>query len=279
MLKEPLKLIAMSGSKINNISKYWKEIDYDVSSYIIVWDNKESRFFLENNNKEFLFSYILLSYKYGILLPNNLQLNDNLTENIYDLLDNEKTIFPDNWINFSFNKLYSYTNGLLYQSILFVNDNNELKPEKIVNADLLITYQDIILNNNDSVYAEPVKILFFRNYFSITFGNDAFFEKLNNKKTTGIVDNSETAYLNTPRFNSFLRDFIILCFEYGATDFNFEWLGDENISEKGILFGDEVVYYEDIYDLLPEEHKYKLFEEIQVEMDDTNYKKWLDESK
>lgn len=278
MLKEPLKLIKMSGKKINNISEYWKHMDFDVSAYTIMWNTTESKIFLEEKTLDFIYVYILLTYKYGILLPNNIQLNNNLTVNISYLIENEKTIFPNDWINFSFNKLYSYSNGLLYKSVLFVSKNDELISRQIVNTDLLMTYEDFF-KESDNAYAEPVTILFFKNYFYITFNSDAFFEKLNNRKTNGEIDNSETAYLNTPRFNSFLRDFIILCFQYGATDFEFEKLGYENISEKGVLFGNEIVYYEDIYDLLPEEHKYKLFEEVQVELDDTNYKKWLEKNK
>ena len=60
-----------------------------------------------------------------------------------------------------------------------------------------------------------------------------------------------------------------------AIDFDFEDLGLNDFTENGVLFNDEVLFYEDIYDLLPEEHKYKPFEEIQIELDDTNYKKWL----
>lgn len=268
----------MSGKKINNISEYWKHMDFDVSAYTIMWNTTESKIFLEEKTLDFIYVYILLTYKYGILLPNNIQLNNNLTVNISYLIENEKTIFPNDWINFSFNKLYSYSNGLLYKSVLFVSKNDELISRQIVNTDLLMTYEDFF-KESDNAYAEPVTILFFKNYFYITFNSDAFFEKLNNRKTNGEIDNSETAYLNTPRFNSFLRDFIILCFQYGATDFEFEKLGYENISEKGVLFGNEIVYYEDIYDLLPEEHKYKLFEEVQVELDDTNYKKWLEKNK
>ncbi|MDN3693623.1 hypothetical protein QWZ06_15665 [Chryseobacterium tructae] len=43
--------------------------------------------------------------------------------------------------------------------------------------------------------------------------------------------------------------------------------------ENGVLF------YEDIYDLLPEEYKYKPFEEIQIQLDNTNYKKWAEKNK
>ncbi|KPH14715.1 hypothetical protein [Chryseobacterium sp. ERMR1:04] len=144
---------------------------------------------------------------------------------------------------------------------------------------MLITYQDVIFNNDDSIYAAPVKISFLKDHFFITFCSDAFFDELSNDNSNVIIDNSETAYLNTPRFNSFLRDFIILCFEYGATDLEFDDLEYENISEQGILFGNEIVYYEDIYDLLPEEHKYKPFKEIQVELDDTNYKIYMENKK
>ncbi len=89
--------------------------------------------------------------------------------------------------------------------------------------------------------------------------NDIFNLWIDNKKTKrdpniggkGFwVDNSELAYLNTPRLNSFLRDLKKLCFDYGANKFEFENLGLNDFSEDGVLFDGEVIYYEDTVGLL-----------------------------
>ncbi|WP_133147505.1 hypothetical protein [Chryseobacterium aquaticum] len=267
----------MNGNKTNNTSEYWKEMDYDVSTFTISWNSKESQIFLENKTSDFICSYILLTNKYGILLPHNITELTDLKRIVNEIDVKSDSIDSSIWKKFNY--LYNYKNKkLLYHSLLFIQ-KEKIFAEKIVNADLLLTYQDIVVKNNDSIYAEPVTILFFKNYFYMTFNSDAFFDELDNDNADIIIDNSETAYLNTPRFNSFLRDFIILCFQYGATDFEFEKLRHENFSEQGILFGNEIVYYEDIYDLLPEEHQYKPFKEIQVELDDTNYKKYLENKK
>lgn len=269
----------MNGNKINNTSEYWKEMDYDVSSYTIDWNNENAKQYLEENEEDFIYQYILLANKYGILLPHNIKMSDHIREDVVNLVRTDKNIYPKDWIAFRINKLFRYKDGLLYNSHIYTQRNSIITLEEIVNADLLVTYQDVIFNNDDSIYAAPVKITFFRDHFYITFCADTFFDELSNDNADVVIDNSETAYLNTPRFNSFLRDFIVLCFQYGATDFKFEKLRHENFSEQGILFGSEIVYYEDIYDLLPEEHKYKPFEEIQVELDNTNYKKYLKKNK
>lgn len=265
----------MNGNKINNVSEYWKYMDYDVSSFKCSWNTKESQMFLEDKTSDFICSYVLLTYKYGILLPHNITELTNLKQVINEI--NVKSESIDSSIWEKFNYLYRYNDNLLYHSLLFVQKGKfeKIFAEKIVNADLLLTYEDI-LNVNDNFYAEPATILFFKNYFFLTFNADAFFDELSNDNSDVVIDNSETAYLNTPRFNSFLRDFIVLCFQYGATNFEFDDLGYKNISEQGILFGNEIVYYEDIYDLLPEEHQYKPFKEIKVEFNDTNYKRYLE---
>lgn len=267
------------SNTINNTSEYWAEMDFDVSSYCIRWDTEKAKQYLEVNGTDFIYRYVLLANKYGILLPHHIKMSDHIKEDVLNLIKTDKTIYSKDWINFRINNLYIYGKELLYNSYIYTQRNSIIKLEEIVNADLLITYQDVIFNNNNSIYAEPVKITFFKNYFYITFCSDAFFDELSNDNSDVIIDNSETAYLNTPRFNSFLRDFIILCFEYGATDLEFDDLKYENISEQGILFGNEIVYYEDIYDLLPEEHKYKPFKEIHVELDDTNYKIYMENKK
>ncbi|MEJ5102667.1 hypothetical protein [Chryseobacterium sp. MYb328] len=269
----------MSDHKINNTSDYWKEMDFDVSAYTINWNTEKAKRYLEENEANFICQYVLLANKYGILLPHNIKVSDCLKEDVLHLIRTDQTTYTEDWAVFRINKLYAHNKKLLYHSHIYTQRDSIIQLEEIVNADLLITYHDVVCNNDNSTYAEPVTLLFFKNYFYITFEADTFFEVLSNRNAIFGVDNSETAYLNTPRFNSFLRDFIILCFEYGATDFDFEKLGYENFSEQGILFGNEVVYYEDIYDLLPEEHKYKAFEEIQVVLDETHYKRYLEDKK
>jgi hypothetical protein len=72
-------------------------------------------------------------------------------------------------------------------------------------------------------------------------------------------------------------------FEFGATDILFdnaiEMLdaGEESkyINDIYLKVGGEVIFYEDIYNMLPEEHKYKEFEKIHLELDETNYKRYL----
>ncbi|MDV7698685.1 hypothetical protein N6B72_17305 [Chryseobacterium soli] len=269
----------MNSNKINNTSEYWAEMDFDVSSYCISWNTEKAKQYLEENEEDFIYRYVLVANKYGILLPHNIKIGESVREDVLNLIKTDKTIYSKDWINFRINNLYIYGKELLYHSNIYTQRNSIIKLEEIVNADLLISYQDIIVNNNNNIYAEPITVSFFKDLFFITFCSDAFFAELNNNNSDEIIDNSETAYLNTPRFNSFLRDFIILCFEYGATDFEFDDLEYENISEQGILFDNGIVYYEDIYDSLPEEHKYKPFKEIQVELDDTNYKRYMENKK
>ena len=268
----------MNG-KIKDIENcFWSEMDFDVSAYKIKWDTEISKDKFESEFQKFLNIYIKIAYKYGILLPHNIHISDKLAEDINTLLK-EQTNFPNDWMKISFNKLYKYLDTLLFSSVLFIQKKNDIVSERIVNADLLISYNEI-LEGNENVYAEPVKLNFFKNYFYLTFNCDTFFEKLNNKKTSfNEEDNFSTAILNTTRFNSFLRDFIILCFQFYATDLCFEELEYENISENGILLGDRILFYEDVYDKLPEEHKYKLFEQIHITLDDTNYKKYKELSK
>lgn len=122
--------------------------------------------------------------------------------------------------------------------------------------------------------------------YYIGLRTNAFFSVLETRNRNGdqiFIDNSELAYLNTTRLNSYIRDLTILIFEFCDNEFAFsdEYpIYDKNGKSKlytGIylIIKDEVLFYEDVYELLSEEHKYKPFEQIQVELDDTNYKKYL----
>lgn len=71
------------------------------------------------------------------------------------------------------------------------------------------------------------------------------------------VNNSELAYLNTPRFNSFFRDFKKLCLSYGG-EFSYEieiYETEDLVSPDGILINNEIIYYEDIVDMLDEKYR------------------------
>lgn len=86
--------------------------------------------------------------------------------------------------------------------------------------------------------------------------------KLSNSKFEEHVDNSELALLNTPRFNSFIRDFKDIAIKAGVS-----WYFEsehEEVTEQGILLDGELIYYEDIEDLL--EDKYKI-ENLYVDLD------------
>ncbi|BAP30488.1 uncharacterized protein CHSO_1451 [Chryseobacterium sp. StRB126] len=60
MDKEILKLIKMSGNETNNVSEYWKYMDYDVSAFTIKWNTKESQIFLEDKTSDFIYLYELV---------------------------------------------------------------------------------------------------------------------------------------------------------------------------------------------------------------------------
>jgi hypothetical protein len=108
---------------------------------------------------------------------------------------------------------------------------------------------------------------------SIIIGSDCFYPELHpdNEKVSMIerqtnqskdekVDNSELSYLNTPRFNSFLRDLFVLCEKFGG-EVTFENFLESDpqkpfyVIAKGILIDGEVLYYEDVEDILEQAYK------------------------
>lgn len=269
--------------KTPNTSNFWSDLENELVWFFVKWDDKSNQEELIRNQSEFIYKYSLLTIKYGILIPNFDEFS-NLYGKILQLVEKSDIIFPTDWIPLNINKLYIKGDELLCSSILFTQKDLLIKPERIVNVDLLYNYDNVL--NSDS-YAYPINFCFFKNYIYLTICNDIFFLDIINPKTISneitngfYVDNSELAYLNTPRFNSFLRDFKILCFEFSATEYISEvhdyYNHKESISENGILFNNEIIYYEDIYDLLPENLKYKEFENIKIELDDTNYKKYIE---
>jgi hypothetical protein len=259
--------------KVNNVSQYWQEYDNDSAEFDIAFGDvgfPKS----ETMVMSFLETYVKLTLKYGIMIPPMFSLNSNL--NIFDanlnikeqitrlLIDKDKAN-----MNVSFMTLYYCTpteifKDFIFSSMLYIQIGNSIALKNIANSDYLYTLEDIIKKKQD--FFAPVVKMDYVNSFYISYRSDAFLYVLNNNKTDYCdIDNSDTAYLNTPRYNSFLRDFLNLCTEYGGKILFFCTESLKGVySEQGILCDKEIVYYEDIYDLIPEEHRYKFFEEIQL---------------
>ena len=225
--------------KVDKSSDYWCDFEGELCVYYNYTWNEES--FL-NDRINFIKKYIELTEKYKIAVPIN----------SFDVLDLEIT---------SLYRLYEKDSNYYFPSYLFLNSNDKVA-QKIVSIDPLIT-----LENSKTKFSShgsiPIRIeLIMREYETeliCYIDNDIFNLWIDNKKTKrdpnigskGFwVDNSELAYLNTPRLNSFLRDLKKLCFDYGANKFEFENLGLNDFSENGVLFDGEVIYYEDIVGLL-----------------------------
>ncbi|MFC7348972.1 hypothetical protein ACFQO9_19820 [Chryseobacterium zhengzhouense] len=96
----------MNGNKINNTSEYWAEMDFDVSSYCIRWDTEKAKQYLEEHEQDFIYQYVLVANKYGILLPHNIKMSDYIKEDVLNLIKTDKTIYSKDWINFRINNLY-----------------------------------------------------------------------------------------------------------------------------------------------------------------------------
>ncbi|MBT1702742.1 hypothetical protein KK060_05590 [Fulvivirgaceae bacterium PWU20] len=112
---------------------------------------------------------------------------------------------------------------------------------------------------------------------------DAFFSALSNHSLEDNIDNSKLAFLNATRLNSFIRDIAAVMFEFGANEMAFNNLCEADEDEhKSRYFSNyflqvdgEILFYEDVYSLLPVKDKHKDFEVIQVGIDHTRYKKYL----
>ncbi|MCO7224372.1 hypothetical protein [Pleionea sp. CnH1-48] len=148
-----------------------------------------------------------------------------------------------------------------FPSTLFVKNKGKIEKKNIVDAPRLIEVEDIG-NESYSYFEEPLCLLHTKDCMALYIKSDVFLQEFWNKKLkyssnselhTHYVDNSDLAYLNTPRFNSFLRDFKKLMRSYGGT-FSTDLL-TEYTSESGILLGNEVVYYEDIVELIDKSHQ------------------------
>lgn len=97
------------------------------------------------------------------------------------------------------------------------------------------------------------------------------------------VNNDDSYYLNTTRFNSFIRD---ICSLYSLIGVGMSFFSgdtahpnDFESTINGVKKGNEVIYYEDIYDMLPLEERYQPFEEINYTLSMDEYHKFIENGK
>lgn len=245
----------MKYDKVENPSDYWCDFESDLSVYFhLKWIGQQKIHEFINYELEFIKKYASLTYKYGLVMPVNYNEEDLMNEyKEYELRNESNGITGSNLMYF----LYNSGLGLdkVYPSNLFININDK-SPKTIIKIDPLTELKDI----KDAYIGYgsiPFRVELLKKETEIKIlcylDNDIFNLGLENIKCREFeypIDNSDLAYLNTPRLNSFLRDLKKLCFEYGASDFEFEDLGLYDFCEDGVKFGEEVVYYEDIVEML-----------------------------
>ncbi|TDW52803.1 hypothetical protein EV144_1011496 [Flavobacterium sp. 270] len=240
--------------KVNNSSDYWCDFEAEHSVYgFLRWEKQESIDFFLKSKISFAWDYIRLSNRFGIAT------STKHFENISDFESKfliYKNMFDDIRYHNPLLFIHTYNDSWVFPSILFIN--NEQQPEQIVSIDPILRFEEL----NSRYTCAPIKVVLdigtkgIQLYYYLD--NDIFNLRLENKKCYEFeypIDNSDLAYLNTPRLNSFLRDLKKLCFEYGADDFKFENLGLEDFSENGVLFNGEVLYYENIVEILEPHQK------------------------
>ncbi|MDR7212129.1 hypothetical protein [Flavobacterium piscis] len=241
--------------------------------------------------------FIKLSQKYGILIPFiTFKIKEFSVQSIKEYVKEKEQ-------KGQFGLIYLYAASyndtidstlVLFPSNLYVFENNSIILKTITSLGNINAIENMECEGN------PVVKLLGTGQRSkanlpdthIALRTDAFFELLNSNTIENEdlyaqedlikfkdacangIDNSELAYLNTPRFNSFLRDIKKLN-KFCGRKLKFEG-SDENVNDNGILLDEQIIYYEDIYKSLPDPYKYKKFEEIVVKIDDINYKKFIE---
>ncbi len=266
----------MQLKKVENPCVYWKEIDSNYSYYIVNWTSQAAKDFLQENQAQFIHKYVLLTKKYGILMPVNINMEQDIELQVKNLVELDTIEYPDNWIKFCYNKLNNnlQLKKLTYSFYLFVKRGDKVQLEHLVNSELLFSLDKVLADGGS--YAHPFVMDFSQDHFFMYYESNAFFYYLGYDTDGYRIDNSEFAYLNATRFNSFLRDFYYLCFEYGATDLKYgDYEGDNpRFSVYGVIFNNEVIYYEDVFEMLPQEHRYQPFKDIQVDIDKSHYENY-----
>ncbi len=240
--------------KVKNSSDYWYYHDeWDVA----YWYFEGLKKGMEKDSEGFFYKYLSLTRKYQILVPTVDLLKEELDiENLYEyylsICDEHRSTHL-NWIY--------VVNNIILPIALFVKIDGEIVKKEVLDVNELVFLDEIGLSVGKT-FEGPINFSHYDDIGAIyiSIQNDALFPSLSNRKVwndfdNNSIDNSELAYLNAPRFNSFLRDLKKLCVSYGGTlEFDI-WDEKESVSKHGILFDGEVIYYEDIVDLLEEKYR------------------------
>ena len=232
----------MRPVKVNNSSNYWTDFEAELSIYLhIKWGSQNAIDYFKSKESLFVAEYIRIAEKYGICVP------------LQESYESSKSLYS----------LYLRGKNIIYPTKLFLSEEDN-KPYSVVSLDPLVYEIDQL----ETFFSYPIRVELIKKELEfriiLYISNDIFFPFIDNKKTKSdsftrnentLIDNSALAYLNTPRLNSFIRDLKKLSIEFGANAIELENLGLEGFSEDGVLFGNEVVYYEDIQDMLSPQHQ------------------------
>ena len=250
------------GTKVKNPSIYWEH--EAVAAWGFYFNDIN---YILNNLEFFLIDYISITLKYGINIP-FLAYN----ENIYDpkiivskLLSKDEEDIYKRWGRIIRGNYFNY--DLKEHDIpctMFITTETGNIQKKIFTKNNYGSFFNIFSTFNPK--EENFSI-----YFSLT--TNAFFDEIWSSRTYKDklkgVDNSDLAYLNTTRLNSYIRALYTLFENYKVDNCEFSNFFDGNLNNRSKYFNEqflkiknEIVFYEDIFDILPIEHRYTLFEDF-----------------
>jgi len=185
--------------------------------------------------------YITIANKYRIC---KLLSNDYLEHKNLDMKDIIHVFLPSN----SLKELFFFPLNL---DVIGPEDSRNIFYTEIdsIESDICIDNRNVVkMVLGDSL--ESGKIFSIPIGFFIEVRSNIFFPFLEDDFCNKIINNKANAYLNTPRFNSFLKSLKELFYERGW-DFEFEYDHKpleilEFFTENGILIDGQIIYQEDI---------------------------------
>lgn len=225
-----------------------KEIDCGSWGWYFNDDKK-----LLSDRRKFLKSFILISLKYGINLsafgienglnsPGNI---DNIVEEIFKIVG-----------DFEGNQLQKATNYNFYSTEL----STRIMPS--------IIYTEEGTTLRESVCDDLFSVLF----FTLKKGKlHSLFYNLRSNIFTQADKTDMLFYTNTTRFNSYIRCLhqLLLKFDISLFDCTIMEINSSfGVCKEGyLLYKEECLFYEDVYDLLPVELRYTPMEMISISFD------------
>ncbi len=224
----------------------FKEIDFGAWGWY--FDNPMN---LTLDAVDFFRKFILISLKYGINLSTFGKSYDlNSFENVDILVE----------------KIVSTVENCEGNEILKIISRNFYSKELSASVFSSVYYSNQTLDQKASKIDDT-----FSMFFCTTKENELYSFYYNLRTDIFYPINDDILILNTTRFNSYIRSLHQLMKFYDVTLFDFS-LGEENlnseIDNKGyILHKNECLFYEDVYDLLQRNQKYKLFEKVNISFD------------